>query len=151
MAAELGILPKKTKIVNMTLSFNYKRCKDGKVEESKSRASVRGDQMQPDIHFDPECTSAPMVDKMAARMVISHNVEHGWILDHLDVKSGFLHETYRYSNPDYVRELVMANGSYKHGNTVGVLHLNLYGNLSGTFYYMEGLFAHLRKLSATLN
>lgn len=149
--AELGILPKSTQIVNMTLTFNYKRSKDGSVEERKSRASVRGDQMKPGVHFNPDCTSAPMVDRMAARMVLAHNVAHQWNLEHLDVKIAFLHEKYKYVKPVYLKEEATADGFYKHGNIVGILHLNLYGNPSGTFYYMEGLFDYLKKMMTKLN
>lgn len=34
---------------------------------------------------------------------------------------------------------------------MGVLRLNLYGNPSGTFYYIEGLMSFLAKLRAKLN
>lgn len=40
-----------------------------------------------------------MVDRMAARTVLVHSVEHGWNLEHLDVKSAFLHEEYRFGKP----------------------------------------------------
>lgn len=107
--------------------------------------------MRAHVHLDPASTSAPMVDRMAARMVIAHSVEHGWRLEHLDVRSAFLHEEYRYGKPVYVREMPRADGSYKHGGTIGLLRLNLYGNPSGTFYYIEGLMAFLRKMHAQLN
>lgn len=135
----------------LTLTCNYKREKDGTVEERKSRASIRGDQMQPDINFDPDATSAPMVDKMAARMILTHNVEHGWHLEHLDVKSAFLHEKYRYGKPVYLREMARTDGTYKHGNTIGILRLNIYGNPSRTYYYIEGLLDYLKKIRAQLN
>lgn len=44
-----------------------------------------------------------------------------------------------------------ADGTFKHGGTVGILRLNLFGNPSGTFYYIEGLMAFLRKLKVQLN
>lgn len=135
----------------MTLSFAYKRDKSGEIEERKSRASLRGDKMVANIHYDPGCTSAPMVDRIAARMVICHNFQHGWWLEHFDVKSAFLHEKYRYHKPVYIREMARADGSYKHGNTVGILRLNLYGNPSGTYYYIDGLLEFLRGLRADMN
>lgn len=111
--AKLGLIPKGAKIVPLTITFNYKMAKDGTVEEHKSRSSVRGDQMQPDVYFDPGCTSVPMVDNMAARIVISHSVEYDWQLEHLDVKSAFLHEDYRYGKPLYLREMARADGLYR--------------------------------------
>lgn len=148
---ELGQIPKIAKTVNLTLTFNYKRAKDGTVEERKSHTSVRSDQMQPDVHFNPEFTSAPMVDKMAARMVIGHNVVYGWQLEHLDVKSAFLHAEYRYGKPVYLREMARADGTFRHGKTVGILMLNLYGNHSETYYCIEGLLDYLRETRARLN
>lgn len=149
--ADLGLIPKNTRIIPLTLSFNYKRDKAGDIEERKSRASLRGDLMLEHVHFDPKCTSAPMVDRIAARMVISHNVENGWVLEHLDVKSAFLHEKYRYRKPVWVREMARADGSYKHGRTIGLLKLNLYGNPSGTYYYVDGLLEYLRQVHAQMN
>lgn len=43
-----------------------------------------------------------MVDRIAARMVISYSVDQGWTPEHLDVKSSFLHEDYLYDNPVYI-------------------------------------------------
>lgn len=149
--AELGIIPKGTKTISLTPSFNYKRRKDGSIEERKSSASKRGDQMRAHIQFDPACTSAPMVDRMAVRMVIAHSVENGWTLEHVDVRSAFLHEEYKYVKPVCIKEMPRADGTFKHGGTVGFLRLNLYGNPSGTFYYIKGLMAFLRKLRAKMN
>lgn len=39
--AELGVLPKGTNIINLTVSFNYKRNRHRLVEEQKTRASIR--------------------------------------------------------------------------------------------------------------
>lgn len=71
--ADLNFIPKSTKIINMAISFNYKRNKYGSMEERKSRPSVRGDQMFPNLHYDPECTYAPMVGRIAVRMVTLSN------------------------------------------------------------------------------
>lgn len=51
----------------------------------------------------------------------------------------------------YIRETPRANGICKHGNTVGKLELSLYGNPSGTYYYVQGLFEFLRKHKAEMN
>lgn len=76
--AELGIIPKNTKIISMTLTFNYKRSKNGEVEERKSRASLRGDIMSAGKHYNTDHASAPMVYRTAVRMVISYCVDKGW-------------------------------------------------------------------------
>lgn len=99
----LGIIPKKTKIIRLTFPFNYKRHKSVDIEERKSRVSVRGDTIVPYIYYDPTCTSAPMVERMAVRMVIRYIVEAQYVLEHMEVKNPFLHERYRFHEPVYIR------------------------------------------------
>lgn len=89
---ELVQIPKGTKILSLTLMFNYKRRKYGTIEERKTRASIRGYQMKSRVYFDPACTSAPMVDRMVARMFVSLGVERVLVLEHLDVPSAFSHD-----------------------------------------------------------
>lgn len=80
------------KPTQMKLPFNYKRDQQGKMEERKARGSLCREVMQHGAHFDAECTSALMVDLVAARMVISHAAKHGWILEHMDIHRAFLNE-----------------------------------------------------------
>lgn len=143
---ELGIIPPKTRIITLTFSFNHKRQSDGTIEERKSHASLRGDRILPGIHFGPKCTSAPM-----ARMVVSYSVDKGWTLEHIDMKSAFLYGEYKYSKPVIIREAARSDGTYKYGNTVGVLMRNLFGNPSVTYYYVQGLLKHFRKIKDQLN
>lgn len=110
--AELGILPKEVKFIPLTMTFNYKRNKMGEVEERKSHASLRGDLMKAHIHFDPAQTSAPMVDRVAVRLILAQSVDHGWTLEHFDIESDFLHERYKYHQPVYIREMARADGTY---------------------------------------
>lgn len=94
-SAELNLIPKKTKIITIIVSFNYKRNMYGTIEELKSRPSLRGDQMLPHFHFNSEKTSAPMVGRISARLVVIHSVGHGCILEHFDIWSAFLHKDYK--------------------------------------------------------
>lgn len=149
--AELNFILKDVKIIPMTFSLNLKRNKDRSIEERKRRASLRRDTMQKLVHYKPEHTSEPMVVRVAARMVASHSVKEGWHVGHFDMTSAFLHEEYKYPKPVYIREMAREDGFYKHGNTVGVLMLNLYGNPSGIYYYVDGLPAFLPKIHAKLN
>lgn len=85
---------------------------------------------------------------MAVRMVIAYKIENGWTLMVLNVKNAIFHETYKYPSPLFIREAPRDDGTYKHGWTIGFLILNLYGNRSGTYYYVEGpldYFSSLRK------
>lgn len=92
-----------------------------------------------------------MVENMATRIGLSHSVENGWKLGHLDVKSAFLNEEYRCSEPVYLPEIARADDSYLHGITVGVLRLNFYAYPSATYYYIEGLLRYLHKIRAQPN
>lgn len=84
-------------------------------------------------------------------MVLAHSVEYGWRLEHLDAKSALLLAKYRFGKPVYLREISRADQTYKHGKTIWVLKLNLYGNPSGIYYYMEGLLEYLKKIQEQFN
>lgn len=101
--------------------------------------------MKADTHYDKDCTSTPMLDRCASRMVISHGVEIGWILENFEIRSALLHELYKYGKTVYISEMVRAGGWYKYGNKIGILVKNQYGNPSGTFYYVECLLTYLQK------
>lgn len=60
----------------MTLPFAYKRGKLGKIEEHMAKSSFRGDLFRPGIHYRPARTTASMVDRIAVRMVVSHDVQY---------------------------------------------------------------------------
>lgn len=45
----------------------------------------------------------------------------------------------------YIHESAPTDGAYRHGRTTRILELNLYGNPSGTYYYLEGLFAYMKQ------
>lgn len=107
--------------------------------------------MIPGIHFDVDCTSAPMVHRGAARMAIRWRVDRGWTLEHIDVKRNFLNEEYAYYKPFFIREGARAYGTYRDGKTIGIILRNLYGNPSGTYYYVQGLLNHSRAINAKLN
>lgn len=143
-ARRIGNHPPHTRIIPVKLSFNYKRDRNGTMENCKSRGSMRGDGMLPGVHYDSKSTSAPMVDRIAARMVVRYTVDKGWHIDHIDVKSAFLHGDYLYNKSVYIREVARSDRTYKHGKTVRILILNLYGNPTGTYYYVKCLLKHLR-------
>lgn len=117
------------------MSFNCKRDEQGDIEERKARGSVRGDIMKPTIYFDPQCTSAPMVNRVAVRIVLKYSVQNGWLLEHMDIHSAFINERYKFEQPVYIMKPPRADGSYKHGRTTGILELNLCRNPSATYYF----------------
>lgn len=66
-------------------------------------------------------------------------------MEHSDIKSTFLHEQYKLPQRLYVREMARSNWTYKHGGTIGLLKLNLYGNPAGTYYRVDYLLQFLKK------
>lgn len=134
-----------TKPIPLTLSFNYKRDENESIEERKARDSIRADIMQPNVYFYPKCTSATMVDRVAVGMVLTHSVQQGWELKRMDIHNAFINERHKSSEPVYIREPPRAGGPLKHGGTTFILEFNLYGNPSGTYYYLEKSFGHMKR------
>lgn len=97
------------------------------------------------MHFDPEYTSAPIVDRCATQIVVVHKVENDWCPEHFDIHSAFLYEDYEYHKTVYIREMARSNGEHKHGNTAGVLVRNKYRNPSRSYCYIEGLINDMKK------
>lgn len=56
-----------------------------------------------------------------------------------------INEKYKYDRKVYIREQARADGTYRHGNTTGILELNLYGNPSGTYYYLDEVLHYIWK------
>lgn len=135
----------------MTFRLNYKENKYSTIEENKSRGSLLGDKMLHQIHFDPDRTSARMLDRVLARMVISQSVETGWTLENFDISSSFLHEEHKYHKAELVKELARVDGSFKHGNKIGILRLKLYVNISEIFYYIDVLLELLQRKRAQMS
>lgn len=65
--ASFGIFPTtQEQIITMKLSFAYKRNPDGTIVDRKVKYSERGDKMLRHIRFDPNCTTALMVERSIA-------------------------------------------------------------------------------------
>lgn len=44
--------------------------------------------------------------------------------------------------------MALVDGTYKHGQTIGLLKLNVYGSPSGTYCYVDGLLEFLKSRQA---
>lgn len=76
-------------------------------------------------------------------MIMSHSVENYWRLQDFDVRNASLHQKHKHEQTVYVREMERSNGQFTHGYNIFILTKNLYGNPSGTYYYVEGLLVFL--------
>lgn len=54
-------------------------------------------------------TSAPVVDRVAVRLILADSVNEGCELEHFDIASAFLHDNNKFNNPVYIK-----NGTVKH-------------------------------------
>lgn len=100
--------------------------------------------MKHHVHFDAQCTSAPMVYRVEARSVISYSVKQGLVLEHMDIHSAFINERQKYHNPVFIGEQARTDGSFKHGDPTWILEPNIYGNSFGTYYYLHGLLGYMK-------
>lgn len=105
--------------------------------------------MLPYIHYDPDHLSAPMATKSTVRLIFGLTAKLGLTMEHFDIKGAFLHEAFGYGGIVYVKEPKRADGTYRHGNTVGVLRGNMYGGRSAGNYFLKGLTSWLNKFEYT--
>lgn len=129
-------IPKKTKLIPLTMTYRYKRDTDSSITEPKARCSVRGDLMKPNVHYNPEHTASHMADKTTVRLLLAIKAAANLPSEHFDIKTAFIHENYKHKNLVYVRQHARFDGSYSHPGKGGQLIKNLYGTPSGGFYYL---------------
>lgn len=64
-------------------------------------------------------------------------------IEHLDITGEFIHEAFGYDKTVYVRKMRRPDGSYRNGETVGVLNGNMYVGKSAGNYFIKGLIKRL--------
>lgn len=64
----------------------------------------------------------------------------------MDLKSAYTQAQFDFDQTVFVKEPPRANGTFKHGNTIGILRKNLYGGKSGAFYFVRLLFAKMKEI-----
>lgn len=57
-----------------------------------------------DIHYNPDHASATMVYRITASMIVRHNMENGWIIEHFYIKITYLHEDYKCGKKMYTKK-----------------------------------------------
>lgn len=78
-----------------------------------------------------------MADKSTIRLLISIAADRQWPVEHMDMKSAYIHTLFQYIKSVHVREPSRSKGHYKHGKTTGRLMRNIYGDKSCAFYFLE--------------
>ena len=123
--------PPGAKLISLTMGYKYKRTAEGDITERKAQCSLRGDLMRPHQRYNPDHTAAPMADKITIRLLLAVKAAYGLPAAHLDIKSAFTHETYKYDADVYVKQHPRFDGTYKHGGKGSKLIRNVYGSPSG--------------------
>lgn len=88
-----------------------------------------------------------MADKSTIRILISIAADRQWPVEHIDMKSAYLHTVFKFLQDVHVREPPRADGTYKYGKITGKLVRNIYGGKYGAFSFLEGVFSLLKKMA----
>lgn len=136
---------KNVKPLPLTMSYIYKRDNNNSIIRRKSRESVRGDLMKPQVHYDPEKTATHMADKASLRILFAITAQRQLLLDHFYFDTAFLDEKFQHPNPVYIKQHPRFNSTYEHPEKIGKLIGNLYGTRQGGHIYLEAMKAHLQK------
>ena len=139
-------VPKGTRLIPLTMTYRYKRDERGTIISRKARCSIRGDQMQANIHYDPDSTTTYTADKATVRLLLAIAATFEMHLDHLDITAPYLHEKFAQTGTEkvYVKQFARFDGSMRHSATAGILNGNLYGGPTAGNTYLEAVFSLLR-------
>lgn len=122
--------------IRPTIFYRYKHEADGTTSARKSRCSVRGDLMRPNVHFDPSKTSSYAADRASIRLILALAAVNAHPLSHIYITSAFTSETYDYYRPVYVRQTLNFYGTLTYPDRpIGVLRLTLYGSRPTSHIY----------------
>eukprot|EP00178_Gracilaria_changii_P023027 TRINITY_DN68_c0_g1_i13.p1 TRINITY_DN68_c0_g1~~TRINITY_DN68_c0_g1_i13.p1 ORF type:complete len:1094 (-),score=78.92 TRINITY_DN68_c0_g1_i13:769-4050(-) len=142
-------VPPKEAVIPLMMLYRYKRSADGTILQRKARCNLRGDLMQPGLHFDPKNITTYTADRTTQRLLIAAHVTYKFPLEHFDIKSAYLHEKYEHDRPVYVKQMPNFDGTYRHEGQYGKLVGNLYGSPPAAYFYNHGLKKFLTKLGFT--
>lgn len=84
--------------------------------------------MKPGLHFDPKHTATYTADRTTQRMLIAFHALMTLPLEHLDIKSAYLHERYASHKPVHFKQMPTFDGTFRHQGKYGKLIGNLYGS-----------------------
>lgn len=129
----------------ITIGYRYKWTTGFKLLKRKNQRALRGDFMIPFVHFDPDQTTAPMVNASSVRLLFALKAMHNLQMEHFDITGAFLHQAFGYEQTVYVNEMCRADQSFKHGNTCGILHGNMYFGKSSGYSFLKGLTQRLNE------
>ena len=132
-------IPPGTKLIPLKITYRYKRSDDGNIIRRKARCTVRGDRMQPYIHFNPDRVTTYTAERPSIRTIMCLAAAYNFKTDHFGISSAFLQERYEHHKPVYVSQLPRFNGKYQHKCRAGKLKGNLYGTPPASHIYFEAL------------
>lgn len=84
-----------------------------------------------------------MAERSTVRALFAVATKNNEEIEHLDMKSAYIHTDFMFNKKLYFKEPPRENGQYKHGGTVGVLKKNIYGGKIGAYYFLNEVFTFL--------
>lgn len=109
------MLPDQNEIIPMTMTNRYKTTSNTPTQlDRKARCSVRGDLMQPHLHYDPAQVATYMAEKASVRMIFALAAAQSLHLEHFDITAAYLYEQYQYDKLVYIWQPKRFDGTYKH-------------------------------------
>lgn len=132
--------PAEIRIMTLTVSSQYNRGGDGKIQNRNVRCSLRGYLMKSGVHYYPDRVKCPTAEKATARLLFAIAAGHAWKIEHMDITIAYAHEPSSSPKPIFVRELPDWQGNFKHGRRTGLLVRNLWGGRYAGHNYADSLF-----------
>ena len=104
-------LPTNSKPISLVMTYKYKRDLFGETLKRKSRSSVNGKHMKPNVHFDPLDTTTYMADRSTVRMGLSSIPAHNRKVAKFDIVCAYVSEKWKSKVPVVIKQIQRFDGT----------------------------------------
>ena len=132
-------IPSDTKLLPVTTVLKLKKDNNGEPTLRKVRCTIRGDQQESGIHYDPHDLSSPVASRDEIRSALALAAAHDYHTFHWDLESAFLHELFTEDRSIFIHQPRRFDGTHKYPNHVAKLTDNMYGSRQACKIFTEGL------------
>jgi hypothetical protein len=137
---KLSKLPREVKIINTTWAMKKKSNRT-----LRGRINVRGFRQVEGQHFNALSISAPVINRMIIKLVLTLMLASGGIAHVVDVKGAFLHGNFKYGAKIYI-QIPLGFEEFYDDNTVLLLKKCLGGLEQGAMAFYRKLLAAASKI-----
>lgn len=113
------------KHIRITMSYIYKRDRDGSVNGRKPRCYLRENRMKSGRKYDPESVQCPTEEKAMGRLLISICTANASPMEQLDITNAYVHEPSLYQKPLYMSTISRIYGTFPHESKIEILKRSL--------------------------